>query len=564
MCNRNVCVFLLVGFVSILSTLSASESLVIGKARVPNEIDNYIQEGMAAEKIEPSPICTDAEFLRRVYLDVGGAIPTAQEATQFIADSATNKRAKLIDTLLQSERYADHWEVMWGDLLREHSNSKAKEGTVQGSYREWIRDALKKNMPCDQFAAKLIAASGNAEDNPAVNFYLRDMQDRVETVNTVAQVFMGTSLACAQCHDHPFDKWTQDDFHHLMAFFGRVEVTKARKKKKGGDGISRVSENSSGEYRMPVEGDGANKKNKGNSGAEVEPVFPWNPQLKAEGSGSRREALAKFVTGSRLFAQVQVNRLWKQLFGRGFVEPSDDFRAKNPASNPELLDYLADEFIKSKFDSKHVIRLILNSATYQRSSQPTAENREDKSLFSHQRLRRMTGEETFDSVLVACGFDKGLEDVPEVFQDTKGTGKKKGNGKIPGRLQGKNESMEWAADLATPSKPGSFMNEFNQPRRDVITVNRDDNGSISQALEMLNGRAVGDAIGRSPLAEKLAVSNSNTSQQVTALYLAFLSREPTADEIRIAGKYKDKDSLRLWVEDLEWVLLNTREFTFVK
>src|ERR1043165_3569212 len=221
--------------VACVSTLAASEApagdekedaeLVIG-ARDPkvfNEIDRFILMRLRAENVEPSPICTDFEFVRRVYVDVVGVIPTGDEVKAFLNDKSADKRARLVEKLLRdTERYADHWEVMWGDWVREHSVAKRKEGTVQGSYREWLRQALKSNMPYDKFARNLILASGKPDENGAVNFYIRDQQNRVETVNTVAQAFMGTRMACAQCHDHPFDKWTQNDFHGLMAFFGRT------------------------------------------------------------------------------------------------------------------------------------------------------------------------------------------------------------------------------------------------------------------------------------------------------------------------------------------------------
>src|SRR5579862_9388471 len=211
------------------------EGLVIG-ARDPkvfNEIDRFILTRLRAESIEPSAICSDYEFARRVYVDVLGVIPTPEEIRAFAGDKSEDKRAKLIDKLLRdNERYADHWEVMWGDWLREHSVAKKKEGTAQGSYREWLRQALKSNMPYDQFARKLLTASGSPSDNGAVNFFIRDQQNRVETVNTMAQAFMGTRMACAQCHDHPFDKWTQTDFHGLMAYFGQTAVSKPPKKGK--------------------------------------------------------------------------------------------------------------------------------------------------------------------------------------------------------------------------------------------------------------------------------------------------------------------------------------------
>ena len=521
-----------------------------------NGVDGFIQERLSAANMEPSSTCRDDEFMRRVYLDVCGAIPSAKEAREFLADTRSDRRAILIDKLLKSERYADHWEVMWGDLLREHSNAKKKEGTVPGSYREWIRKTLEQNMPYDQFAKTLITASGSPEENPAVNFFLRDMMNRVETVNTVSQVFMGTSMACAQCHDHPFDKWTQDDFHGLMAFFGRTDISRSNKKNMYAS--SQVTERATGDYHMGDKDANKVKKQRDKTpGDVVDPVFAWDRSKKiASTNAHRRESLASFVVESRQFAEVQVNRLWGNLFGRGLVEPMDDFRAKNPPSHPELLAYLTDEFVKSKFDNKHVLRLILNSAAYQRSSLPNDSNRADKEMFSHHILRRMSSEEVFDSVLMATGFDKGIQDLPGLVKDTAGTGK---GGK---KFGGNKNNMEWAADLPTPPLAGSFMGEFNQPHRDTTVIKRDDTGSITQALEMLNGKALNEAIDQSPLPDQYTQSKASVKQIVTDLYLGTLSRMPSDPEIALASK--GSESLKEWLPDLQWALLNTREFMFVK
>ena len=533
------------------------DGLVIGTRdpKVFNEIDRFILARLRSESVDPSPICTDYEFVRRAFVDVVGMIPTGEEIKAFVNDKSAEKRAKLVEKLLNdNERYADHWEVMWGDWLREHTAGKKE--AEPGKYRDWLRAALKSNMPYDQFAMKLMTASGKPSENAATNFFFRDQMNRVETVNTIAQTFMGTRMACAQCHDHPFDKWTQTDFHGLMAYFSQVQVTKAPKKKDVNQEEPHVADKPKGDYHMPMEGDDAKKGSKG--GEIVEPRFAWNPALKPSGP-TRREALASAVVAAPHFATVQVNRLWAQLMGRGIVEPTDDFREKNPPSHPELLDFLADQFVKNKFDSKHVLRLILNSAAYQRSSMPTDGNRSDLTLFSHQRVRRMTAEELFDSILVAAGHDKGLADMPGALADNNKTAAKKGNAPAMGRKKG---HVEWATDLPTPAKTGTFMNVFNQPPRNVITTKRDEEGAVTQALEMLNGAAVNESVSSSPLIDHLAANKSDPRHAVTELYLATLTRAPSSAELEAAAKRSDgsRDSL----VDLQWALMNTREFTFIK
>ena len=219
--------------VAVIAALATSPPRVVnagqdvtGTAAFPirNPIDKFVLAKLQSEKIEPSGTCTDDEFLRRVHLDLVGNIPTLAETKAFLADHSADKRAKLVDKLLKSERYGQHWSAMWSDLLREHTNGRAQEGTERGSYHKYIVDSLNRNQPYDLFTRELIDAVGTADEDPATNFYLRDQDNRVETANNISTVFMGTRMACAQCHDHPFDKWTQTDFHNLMAFFGRTNV----------------------------------------------------------------------------------------------------------------------------------------------------------------------------------------------------------------------------------------------------------------------------------------------------------------------------------------------------
>jgi len=603
-----------------------------------NGIDGFINARLQEEKLEPSALCTDDEFVRRVHLDVCGSIPTRAEVKAFMADRSSDKRAKLIDSLLKSERYADHFTSMWSDLLREHTNSKRKEGTERGSYHEWIHDSLAKNQPYDKFLSDLLCSIGSADDDGAANFYLRDEGNKVETVNTIATVFMGTRLACAQCHDHPFDKWTQQDFHGVVAFLGRTDVVpdptatllrienakglppearkilephfkeaheqeiknkaKVKEELASGDAMTgmgmmaamkgmgkardlqqevdkeltkeqaqrvkqifqgaqvrQVIERPVGEYKMADDG-AADKKSKG-VGEVVQPKFIWDLSKKVPSMGSRRKALSEFIAESPRFAEVQVNRLWAQVMGHGLVDPVDDFRAKNPPTHPELLSYLADQFVKSKFDNKEILRQILNSNTYQRSSMPTASNRNDTTLYSHQRLRRMTAEQTFDSILVASGREKGLAGTP-VADLAKGMGKGMGMG------GGKSEPLEWAVDLPTPARVGTFMNTFNQPSREQTTTRRDDSGSIPQALEMLNGNTLNGPVRSSPLVRQLVEQKLNGNQAVVEMYLAVLSRNPSNQEMNFCASVISKGPPQETLEDLLWALLNAREFAFIK
>ena len=326
-------------------------------------------------------------------------------------------------------------------------------------------------------------------------------------------------------------------------------------------GVRKISEKAVGEYRMPVEGDDK-AKNAKNGGEIMEPKFPWDPSKKAVGSGSRRVALAEYVTSNRRFAAVQVNRIWAHMFGHGIVDPVDDFREKNPPSNPELLDFLTDEFITSKYDNKHMIELIAMSATYQRSSMPNISNRSDTSLFSHAYIRRMTAEQTFDSLLVATGKVNGMSEGAAT-----GMGKEAMANKIMDAMygQGATKSVQWAADLPTPARPATFMAAFNQPDRTQTVCKRDESGSVTQALEMMNGDRVDGAIKGAPIVKQILDSKLNAVQAAQELFLAVLTRNPTSLEVgNIANQLHGAAPTKEWLEDIYWALLNTREFTYVK
>lgn len=617
---------------------------------IRNSIDEHVAHKLRDAKLEPSERCTDEEFVRRVFLDLVGMIPTPAEVKVYLTDKDPEKRAKLVEYLLKDPRYGTHWAAGWGDLLREHSNGRGREGTLRGSYREWIKDALNANLPYDKFVTELITATGRADQNGAVNFYLRDENDRVETANNVSNVFMGTRMSCAQCHDHPFDKWEQKDFHSLLSFLdprtsvqqdvvatlanmkqarglpkdmaeiikpyierAEKELTNADKTAEGAPGgmqmgtervggnkgkplrkgdqtglmqelnkevesklgkekadrfrqllgnnqIRKVVERPVGDYRMPAEGDSADARRK--SGEIVAPIFPWNPGQQAGPRDSRREDLSKYLVASRQFATVQVNRLWSKLLGRGIVHPVDDFREKNPPTHPELLSYLTDEFIKNKFDSKHIIKLIMSSSTYDRSSKPTKLNKEDTTLYSHARLRRMTAEQLFDSILMATGRTEGLKDLGRKLEMEIG-----GDAPPARRARAEGSEGSWAFYQPTPSRNGQFMNLFNQPDREQITIERDETGSISQALELLNGGTINGAVVVKPgtLAYALLEAKKDGTAIATELYLATLSRYPSPAELGLAKTVlKGNPPASDAVEDFQWALLNTREFMFIK
>lgn len=567
-------------------------------------VDAFVNARIRSSGYSPAAKCTDEEFVRRAYLDVVGVIPTALAVKAFLADRSSDKRAKLIDQLLTDERYGQHWATIWGDLLREHSNSDQAEGTYPGSYRAWLKKALNDNLPYDKFVGALVTAEGRADQSGAVNFYLRDVGDRVETTNTVASAFMGTRMSCAQCHDHPFDTWEQKDFTGLQAFFSRTRVSMdmqatlermqkeenvpaeykthiagflkaagALKDEKGGKGRR------GGDYRqikaLEAEVAKALGQEKGeafrnmlyryrvntvteNSGGGGGAAFPWDPSKTSSGKGGLREDLVKFLVASPRFAEVQANRVWSKLMGRGLVEPVDDFRAKNPPTHPELLQYLAQVLVDAKFDSKALIKTIMLSDAYQRSSVAAGKSAEDTDCYSYRRLRRMTAEQLYDSIMVATGLKPGVAppgakaigNNPMMQMQMKGGG---------------DDDRGWAFDQRTPAQAGNFLHTFNQPDRDQLTTDRDPSVSIIQALELFNGRAINRAVGdEDSLGNRLVKARVNVKDLIGELYLATLSRYPNGAEYGAAVGYLRGTPTRKTVEDLHWALLNTREFMFIR
>lgn len=571
-------------------------------------IDTFVNARIRSSGYSPAAKCTDEEFVRRAYLDVVGVIPTALAVKAFLADRSSDKRAKLIDQLLTDERYGQHWATIWGDLLREHSNGDQAEGTYPGSYRAWLKNALNDNMPYDKFVGALITSEGRADQTGAVNFYLRDVGDRVETTNTVASAFMGTRMSCAQCHDHPFDTWEQKDFTGLQAFFSRTRVsmdmqaTLERMQKeenvpaeykthignflkaagapapKGGKG-RRGGGGGGGEYRnikaLEAEVAKALGQEKGeafrnllyryrvntvseNSGGGGGAAFPWDSSKASDGKGGLREDLVKFLVASPRFAEVQANRVWSKLMGRGLVEPVDDFRAKNPATHPELLQYLAQVLADAKFDTKTLIKTIMLSDAYQRSSVAAGKSAEDTDCYSYRRLRRMTAEQLYDSIMVATGLKPGvalpgaqaMANNPMMQMQMKGGG---------------DDERGWAFEQRTPAQAGNFLHTFNQPDRDQLTTDRDPSVSIIQALELFNGRAINRAVGdENSLGSRMVSSRVNIKDLIGELYLATLNRYPNGAEYGAAVGYLRGTPTRKNVEDLHWALLNTREFMFIK
>ncbi len=487
-----------------------------------NFIDEPVARQWRAMGLVPSGLCSDSEFIRRASLDAIGTLPTPEEAQAFLASQAPDKRARLIDALLARPEYADYWAVKWGDLLRINRGSLGEKG--MWSFYGWLHAALQEDRPIDRWVRELITAQGSTFTNGPANFY-RVASNPSDLAETTSQVFLGIRLQCARCHHHPFEKWSQDDYYSLAAYFARVG-TKGSEEFGifGGEQVVRVR--GSGEVRHP--------KTK----AELRPR-PLDGAV-LDDPVDRRRALARWLTDKKnpFFARNIVNRYWALLMGRGIVEPVDDMRVTNPPSNPALLDALAADFVARGYNLKALLRTIMNSRVYQLSSQATPENQADEVFFSHYRIKRLPAETLLDAVGAATGTVEKFPDLP------RGTR---------------------AIQLPDASVDSYFLDTFGRPPRQIACeCERAAEPNISQALHLMNSDLVNGKITRNDgRVQRLLTAGASTGALIRELYLVTLSRPPRLVERATAQRLMGKaPSFKEGVEDLLWTLLNSREFLF--
>jgi hypothetical protein len=365
-----------------------------------NYIDQHIDAKLQRMKIQPSPATDDATFLRRVSLDLTGQVPTPEEVRTFLADPTPTrvKRAKKIDALIASGAYADNWTIKWGDLLQSSRKFLGEKGTF--AFREWIRDAIATNQPYDKVVRKLITSSGSSYDDPAANFY-RATRDAKATMEKTTQVFLGVRMVCAQCHDHPFERWTQNQYFEMSAFFSAVGL------RPGYEIGEEIVYDIRNDYEM--------KHPKDSRVVPPQFLIASTAPVKIPSDHGRREALADWLVSKEnpFFARAIVNRVWSYFLGRGIIDPVDDIRASNPPVNPALLDALTKDFVDHGFDLQHLMRTIVNSRTYQASFQTNEWNATDADNFSHAMPRRLSAEQLMDAVASATGARPVFPDLPE-------------------------------------------------------------------------------------------------------------------------------------------------------
>jgi hypothetical protein len=493
-----------------------------------NYVDEKIHDQLHLLQYLPAAVCSDEEFVRRVHLDVIGLLPSLEETRRFLADPAADKRARLIDALLDRPEFAKFWGHRTADLLRVNSKRLTEEGARK--YNDWIVDGVAKNRPYDEFVRELLTASGDTYENPPANYY-RAAEDTPTVTETTAQLFMGVRIGCAKCHNHPFERWTQDNYYGIAAVFHRVQ--------RHGDNPPKGKKQPTTKGAMTIEVANSGEMIQPRTGREMRPWLPLEGEAAIEPDQDRRAVFARWLTrpDNPFFARVAVNRLWAYLMGRGIVEPVDDFRESNPPANAALLDALAKDFVEHGFDRKHVLRVILNSRTYQQKAEKAPGNPEDGKYFSSARVRLLTAEQLLDAVGAVTG-------VPEKF------------GNLPeGTL---------ATQLPTPMRSG-FLAAFGQPEREsACQCERSSEATLEQALQMLNGGTVQRKVQASGnRLHRLLKDKKSDAEILEELYLTALCRKPRPVEVERATRYLEgrEDRVKA-LEDLLWAVLNTREFLF--
>jgi hypothetical protein len=534
-----------------LAYVPARASFVWSNPPAANYIDEHVFAKLRSLRMNPSYLAGDSEFIRRAYLDALGVLPTAEEARVFVVDQSSDKRARLIDRLLERPEFAEHWALKWSDLLK--NEEKVVDPTGVKLFHEWIRDSFAANKPLDRFVRELIASRGSTYENPPANYY-RANRDAITRAEATAQLFLGVRLGCAKCHNHPFDRWTQEDYYRWAALFARVDykiVTNNRpddNDKHQFDGEQIVLMKESGEVEDPRSGDA------------MDPRFLGELDLlEADDGQDRLLPLAAWLTSpeNELFVRSQANRIWYHLMGRGLVEPIDDFRATNPAVNPELLDALSDDFVNSGFDVRHLVRVIMNSRTYQLSAEPNETNGGDEVNFSRAIVKRLPAEELLDALTTVIGGTHKLYDSPEGTR----AGQAWGVGAFQRRAMG--ERRQRGQRRPTGSDAEKFLKLFGKPPR-LLTCEceRATDATLSQAFQLLSGPTIHRMLTEKDnrLAILLAGSES-PGEIIDELYWGALARAPASDELDVLVRHMERsDDWREAVEDIAWGVVNSKEF----
>jgi hypothetical protein len=486
---------------------------------IQNEIDDLVVNKLRKMHLVPSDLADETTFLRRIYLDTIGTLPTTDEVRLFLADKRPDKRSLWIDQVLDRNEYADYWGLVWSDILLVDRLKLGERGAYE--LHRWLREQLVRNRPYDEWVAELVTATGNTGTNGPANLF-RAVETSEELARTISQAFLGVRMECAQCHHHPFEKWSQDDFYGLAGIFNGLE------RKPIAPGRVLVYHSGLKETRIPL----SNKR---------VPTRPLDGPVLSDAGVDPRVPFAKWLvsTENPWFSKLIANRIWKHYLGRGLVEPEDDLRSTNPATNEPLLGLLADRMAKSRFDLKGLMRFIMNSRTYQLSSVMNATNQDDDQNFSHHYVKRLPAEVLLDAISQVTGEAE----------------------RFPGRPPGTRAIELWDNRL-----PSYFLEIFGRPERtSPCECGRSSEPTMSQALHLMNAPEIETRIASSTgRVSRLVKSGVTQEAIIEELCLASLGRMPRDGEWAIAQSLFASSSRQQATEDFLWSLLNSYEFLFVK
>jgi hypothetical protein len=579
------------------------------------KLDLIINGKLYKESITPNKDSTDAQFIRRIYLDIAGRIPTAKETQDFLKLPGTLKRERAIDRLLASPAYASHMYNYWADILR--LVDRVNNNTYTRPYSDWVKDNLRKNTPYDAWVREMLTATGKSWENPAVGYVLRDQGMPLDNLNNTVRVFLGTRIGCAQCHDHPFDRWTQKEFYQLAALTSGVIDRIPGRPPKGVSGVpttitmnfkmipnntkigrtarrlhrmnrSAVWESPFRKLKFPR--DYAYEDAKPNQVVSPSVIFGTLP--KPGPNGSRREIFAKWMTSKNnpRFALTIANRLWKKNFGIGVIEPVDDMKDETKPSNPELMNYLADLMLKLNFDTREFQRVIYLTKAYQRYSTVVDVDPEKPYHFQGPIIRRMTAEQVWDSLMtlavpqpdtivriqddafqadvvnLAKGMTKQqLMKKAKRFDELQAGARKKKNSRIyrdPKHIGYVGIELARASELPQPLPANHFLRQFGQSDRQIIQDNSTD-GTVPQLLTMFNGPVTHMMLDGESVISKAVASQKTVDSAIDMIFLSILNRKPTRTE-KVLARKEVQVSGTSGAGDVAWALLNTREFLFIQ
>jgi hypothetical protein len=516
----------------------AIDAKVFAASPKHNFIDGHVLKKLEALNIPPSPQCSDHEFIRRGFLDALGILPTPEEVRKFTGDPRADKRAKLIDAILERPEFVDYWAYKWSDLLL-ISSRKLPQPAMRAFYH-FVRQSVADDKPWDTFAREILTVRGNSLQNGQANYFMlhKEISDLTETTSLT---FMGTSITCARCHNHPLEKWTQDQYWSLANLFAQIAI-------KNGDrgGEFSIQSTSEGDVLHPRRG-------------VPMPPAPLDGKPWTQSSKDRREHFADWLTApdNPYFAKALVNRVWRNFLGRGLVEAEDDLRQTNPPSNEELLDALAKNFVQKKYDVKQTIRAIMNSAAYQRSSAPLPGNKTDDRYYSRYLIRRLPAEVVLDAYSY-------LTKVPTAFTQV-AVGSSGGNAATADYPLGTR-----ALQLPDTQLTSQFLDAFGRPERgQTCSCERQQESSVTQALHLNNGQTLNDKLrSKKSRIEDWLQEKIGDEEAIRRIFILALCREPSKQESArfrkiMAEAARDPQATRREVlEDLCWSVLTGREFLF--